>query len=93
MNEKQNEYLFKNEYYFDNSLKLFIYKTDIRLEKLNNLNELQNIKKDKNLIIFTHEWLFPEQKSKLEQICAWAIENEYSFQFPEIKTINKGRNR
>ena len=40
--------------------------------------------KDKNLIIFTHEWILNnENKNKINEICKYGTQNGYIYKFPE----------
>lgn len=90
LNEEQNIELFKNEYYYDEDNKIEIYNTDFRLENISNknINKMLSEMNDKNLIIFTHEWIFDSFKNsiatkyKIEKICKYAIEHGYSFDYP-----------
>lgn len=90
LNEEQNTKLFKNEYYYDEDNKIEIYNTDFRLENISskNINKMLFEMNDKNLIIFTHEWIFDSFKNsittkyKIEKICKYAIEHGYSFDYP-----------
>ena len=83
LSEEQNRNLFNKGVIYDKDIKITIYKTDLRLEKIEHIEEkLQELKNDKNLIIFTHEWTFREQESKIEKICKYGIENRYNFEFP-----------
>ena len=90
LNEEQNIELFKNEYYYDEDNKIEIYNTDFRLENISNknINKMLSEMNDKNLIIFTHEWIFDSfrnsitTKYKIEKICKYAIEHGYSFDYP-----------
>ncbi|WP_338587263.1 lipopolysaccharide biosynthesis protein [Clostridium baratii] len=57
--------------------------TDIRLENTEDIKSKLNAK-DNELIVFTHEWLLNDKlnKEKLEEVCKFAINNGYSFNFP-----------
>ena len=85
LNDKQNKKLFEKGYYFDKECDIFIYKTDIRVENIKDIDyELENINGDKNLIVFTHEWkLYKENMDKIEKILDFAVKNRYTFKFLE----------
>ena len=57
--------------------------TDIRLENVKDIKSKLN-NKDNELIVFTHEWLLNNKinREKLEEVCKFAINNGYSFDFP-----------
>ena len=67
-----------------------IYNTDFRLENINinNIDKMLEELQDKNLVIFTHEWIFDSIKSevsikyKIDKICKYAIKNGYKFEYP-----------
>ena len=67
-------------------------KTDIRIERID-MQEIKNdFQEDKEVIVFTDEWILykPEVKKKLEEICNLAIENNFVFEYPEeIRGINE----
>lgn len=87
----------RNSYYFDSNITedirikgksevdgLVCISTDLRLENVNDIKqELLNIN-DEELIVFTHEWILDDKliKEKLEYICKYAVNNNYSFDFP-----------
>lgn len=58
-------------------MNIAICNTDFRLENIirNNIDKMLDEMKDKNLIIFTHEWIFDNIKSeisikyKMNEIC------------------------
>lgn len=87
LSEEKNQELFKSDYIYDENLNIFIYKTDLRIERIDNFNEnINDCVNDNNLIIFTHEWqLKGKTKYYLEKICKWSIMNGYTFEFPEKK--------
>ena len=86
----QNKQLFENEYYFDEDIDVSIYNTDFRLENIKEekIGEMLDSMNDKNLIIFTHEWIFNNIESesaakyKIDEICKFAIKNGYKFEYP-----------
>lgn len=85
LNVGQNKKLFQKGYYFDKECGIFIYKTDIRTESIKDIDkELENIKGDKSLIVFTHEWkLDKENMQRIEKILDFAKKNNYLFSFPK----------
>lgn len=64
------------------------YVTDIRLENTENIIEyLQEKKRDRVIIIFTHAWCFEEQYNKLKEAMIYLSENGY--QFSTLDEISK----
>lgn len=65
--------------------------TDIRLENIKNDNQfyeaLDSVCDQKNIIIFTHEWILEETKVKeyMEKFAQFAFEYNVKFDFPENK--------
>ena len=85
LNGSTNKKLFDDGYYFDDTNSIFLYKTDLRIENIDNVKEevLKNLY-DNNLIIFTHEdFLNVENKKKIFEICKLLTENGYIFSFPD----------
>ena len=90
LTEEKNKKLFESECYFDQDTKILFYNTDFRLENIenNNINKMLDSMQDKNLIIFTHEWIFDNVRSqvsikyKINEICKYAIKNGYKFEYP-----------
>ncbi|ENZ33452.1 hypothetical protein HMPREF1084_01921 [Clostridium butyricum 60E.3] len=85
LDDSNNSYLYEYDYYNDNGLNFF--KTDLRMESVDNIDDALNELDDDNkdiLIIFTHEWQLPNEdiKSKLEKCCKFAKNNGYSFDYP-----------
>ena len=92
MSEEQNKKLFQQEYLYDDNTGITFYNTDIRIEniKLFKIDKILDESNDKNLIIFTHEWMFYGRKNriftklKIEQICKYAKKRGYKFDYPYI---------
>ncbi len=64
------------------------YVTDVRLEKAENIIDiLEEHKKDRVIVIFTHAWCFAENSEKLEEAVQWLVENEY--QFSDLKPVEE----
>lgn len=56
------------------------YKTDIRLENVDEITEyLEEHKKDRMVVIFTHAWCFMDNAHKLKEAVLWFAEKEYQF--------------
>ena len=56
------------------------YATDLRLEKTEDITAaLEEHKKDRVIIIFTHAWSFEENSEKLEEAVQWLLQEEYQF--------------
>lgn len=91
LNDEDNSYLYRYDYYIDDN-GLDFFRTDLRMELIDDIDkELGKVKngseyKNKNdiLIVFTHEWQLPndEIKEKLEKCCKFANDNEYVFDYP-----------
>lgn len=82
LNSEQNQKLFKKGYLLDKDTKIFLYSTDIRIEKIIDIEEINALMNDKELIVFTHEWRIDEKiKERIIEICKLAIENNYVFEF------------
>lgn len=89
--EESNE-LRKQDYYIDTLKHITIYPTDLRMERIDDIQEtLQGISnKDWNnrrniLVCFTHEWLLSKSKIKnnIKECLDFAIQNNYKFGFLE----------
>ena len=52
---------------------------DLRLEKENIVDTLEERKNDRVIVLFTHAWSFEENSEKLEEAIQWLLENEYQF--------------
>ena len=53
---------------------------DIRLEREEDIvATLEERKKDRVLVIFTHAWCFEENSEKLEEAVQWLVQEEYLF--------------
>lgn len=85
MNKEQNEKLFSQDYYNDDETGIYIYNTDYRIERIEGkIESTSEMFKDKNLIIFTHEWILNnENKNKINEICKYGTQNGYIYKFPE----------
>jgi len=80
LSDKQNKRLQKNGYILDKEVNIPFYKTDIRLENVEDMQEVKNVMEDKNLVVFTHEWKIDNEiKEKIKTICELAINNNYVF--------------
>lgn len=82
LSNEQNSILFEIGQYYDEELNLKFYSTDIRLENVDNMNEvLKEKEKDSYLVIFTHEWLLQndEIKGKIIDMCEFAQTNNIKF--------------
>lgn len=62
------------------------YATDLRLEKEEDITTvLEEHKKDRTIVIFTHAWCFEENSKKLEEAIQWLEEEGY--QFSDLKLV------
>ncbi|MCH5275271.1 MAG: glycosyltransferase [Lachnospiraceae bacterium] len=60
------------------------YATDIRLESTENVGTvLEEHKKDRIIVLFTHAWCFMENGDKLEEVVSALYESGYSFDWLE----------
>lgn len=77
----------KNGELYDQETNLYFIATDIRGEKMKNIlliKELVDQNKDKQLIIFTHEWsLGVINKMKLKLLCYYSLIKNYKFEYPQ----------
>ena len=86
-----NKFIYSHDTYNDEEMGLMLISTDLRVENVDDV-----IKKTKEfntaswnnqlgmLEIFTHEWaLSMEVKDKVDIFCHWAVDNGYTFEFPE----------
>ena len=78
LDEKQAEKLYKSR---DGSLKeedITYYATDIRLEDVRDIEAaLEEHRKDRIIVIFTHAWCFAENYDKLETAIRWLWQEGY----------------
>lgn len=86
LSNEYNSYLYTYDYYINNE-GLDFFRTDLRLESIDNINQALNdlnLDKSEILIVFTHEWQIEEEgiKEKLEKVCEHADINEYAFDYP-----------
>lgn len=89
--------IYNADRYYDSGITFF--NTDIRLEFfLDNLDEElekylteEYSSKNKELIVFTHEWQLSNKKikSNIEKICEHVVNNNYLFEFAEDQINNK----
>lgn len=62
LNSDSSKQLFMNGYYYDSENDISFLKTDIRLERMQDVKLTANdFKKDSYVVIFTHEWLLNEE--------------------------------
>lgn len=90
-NDEKSLEIYNSDRYYDNELTFF--NTDIRLEfyldnlseELDKYTEENYNNKNKELIVFTHEWQLSNKKIKanIEKICKYSIDNNYLFKFAE----------
>mgnify|MGYP002703247326 FL=1 len=80
LDEKQAEKLYKSR---DGRLKeedITYYATDIRLEDVRDIEAaLEEHRKDRIIVIFTHAWCFAENYDKLETAIRWLWQEGYQF--------------
>lgn len=93
LSDEQSTYLDARDRYYDSETQLCIFKTDFRLEQiqqrwsnvkvcLNYYNSAGGAMQAFDLIVFSHEWNFMQFASDAETIFAWALDNGYRFDFP-----------
>lgn len=93
LSDEQSTYLDARDRYYDSETQLCIFKTDFRLEQiqqrwsnvkvcLNYYNSAGGAMQAFDMIVFSHEWNFMQFASDAETIFAWALDNGYRFDFP-----------
>lgn len=93
LSDEQSTYLDARDRYYDSETQLCIFKTDFRLEQiqqrwrnvkgcLNYYNSADGSMQAFDMIVFSHEWNFMRFASDAETIFAWALDKEYRFDFP-----------
>jgi hypothetical protein len=93
LSDEQSTYLDARYRYYDSENQLCIFKTDFRLEQiqqrwrnvnvcLNYYNSAGRSMQAFDMIVFSHEWNFMQFASDAETIFAWALDKGYRFDFP-----------
>lgn len=93
LSDEQSTYLDARDRYYDSETQLCIFKTDFRLEQiqqrwgnvkgcLNYYNSAGGSMQTFDMIVFSHEWNFMQFASDAETIFAWALDKGYRFDFP-----------
>lgn len=93
LSDEQSTYLDARDRYYDSETQLCIFKTDFRLEQiqqrwsnvngcLNYYNSAGGSMQAFDMIVFSHEWNFMQFASYAETIFAWALNKGYRFDFP-----------
>jgi hypothetical protein len=93
LSDEQSTYLDARDRYYDSETQLCIFKTDFRLEQiqqrwsnvkgcLNYYNSAGGSMQAFDMIVFSHEWNFMQFASYAETIFAWALDKGYRFDFP-----------
>lgn len=93
LSDEQSTYLDARDRYYDSETQLCIFKTDFRLEQiqqrwsnvkvcLNYYNSAGGGMQAFDMIVFSHEWNFMQFASDAETIFAWALDQGYRFDFP-----------
>lgn len=93
LSDEQSTYLDARDRYYDSETQLCIFKTDFRLEQiqqrwrnvkgcLNYYNSAGGSMQGFDMIVFSHEWNFMQFASDAETIFAWALDKGYRFDFP-----------
>lgn len=93
LSDEQSTYLDARDRYYDSETQLCIFKTDFRLEQiqqrwsnvngcLNYYNSADGSMQAFDMIVFSHEWNFMRFASDAERIFAWALDKGYRFDFP-----------
>ena len=91
LDNEKNSYIYSHDEYYDSDLQLYFFSTDFRTEYVENINsKLKELSRDcwnnqtSDLVVFSHEWaLSVENKDKIEQVCQYAKEKGYRFEFFE----------
>lgn len=93
LSDEQSTYLDARDRYYDSETQLCIFKTDFRLEQiqqrwrnvkgcLNYYNSAGGSMQAFDMIVFSHEWNFMQFASDAETIFKWALDKGYRFDFP-----------
>lgn len=93
LTDEQSKYLDVRDRYYDSENQLCIFKTDFRLEQiqqrwgnvngcLNYYNGAEGSMQAFDMIVFSHEWNFLQFVSDAEAIFEWALNNGYRFDYP-----------
>lgn len=93
LSDEQSTYLDARDRYYDSETQLCIFKTDFRLEQIQQrwsnvkaclkyYNSAGGAMQAFDMIVFSHEWNFMQFASDAETIFAWALDNGYRFDFP-----------
>lgn len=93
LSDEQSTYLDARDRYYDSETQLCIFKTDFRLEQiqqrwrnvkgcLNYYNSAGGSMQAFDMIVFSHECNFMQFASDAETIFAWALDKGYRFDFP-----------
>lgn len=93
LSDEQSTYLDARDRYYDSETQLCIFKTDFRLEQiqqrwsnvkvcLDYYNSAGGSMQAFDMIVFSHEWNFMQFASDAETIFAWALDKGYRFDFP-----------
>lgn len=93
LSDEQSTYLDARDRYYDSETQLCIFKTDFRLEQiqqrwrnvkgcLNYYNSAGGSMQAFDMIVFSHEWNFMQFASDAKTIFAWALDKGYRFDFP-----------
>lgn len=93
LTDEQSKYLDVRDRYYDSANQLCIFKTDFRLEQiqerwgsvsscLNYYKSAEGSMQAFDLIVFSHEWNFMQFVSEAETIFEWALNNGYRFDYP-----------
>lgn len=85
---EKNENTFLNKQFVYNDIKndILFFKTNLKIEDINDMQLMLNkIDSDNNLIVFTHERYLYEDivRKNIEKICDYSIKNNYRFDFPQ----------
>lgn len=91
LSEDENTYIYNHDEYYDNLTDLYFFSTDFRTEYVTDINaKLKELKSNcwynqtGDLVVFSHEWaLSLENKEKIEQVCNYAKNEGYRFEFFE----------
>lgn len=90
LKNSQNELLDRVKIIYDKDHSLYFFKTDFRLEQINQrwgssygaIKFIQQNKFNENCIIFSHESIFDKFSKEAEELFKWAIKDGYIFDFP-----------
>jgi O-antigen/teichoic acid export membrane protein len=96
-NEQERIKIRNSDCLYDSIMHLKIFSTDLRMEKIEDMDVIQDsvrmnqlISGNNILVCFTHEWALNRKiKNNIIKYCDYAVFNKYKFDFPDKIQISK----